>query len=220
MDDGNFRHMQQRQRLLGAIQRFKGLFEPQQQFQRWDQVAPQYVVPDDGLQLAQFSYVARELWPLRSLKEQDRQDLIERINGVLAEIDNDNQIPSWARAPLADGLSRLRFALTHLVFLGHELAISELHNCYLKTIDLEDAIAAQKGGSSLKAIRRALEIIALAGALFCLPHEVGEALEDYQNTILNVLIKSERLPPPQQPRLLPKPVAAKPKLPSEQEGNA
>ena len=205
-DDVEFRHKDQGQRLLRAIDQFKGAFEPAQHGVAWQATLQQNIRADDGLQIAQFSYVARRLWPLRAISEEDRKALIKQINSVLADIESENEFPSWAKAPLVDGLVRLQLALMHLIFIGHDSAIEQLQNLYQRTIVLEDAINAERKGQPIKSIRQTLEIIALVGALFCLPDQAITAFERYQGIYLIAIINSPRMPKPEQ-RLLPKPVA-------------
>ena len=94
-----------------------------------------------GYQLATFSYVARRLWPLRKLSEEDRLDIIKKIEIVLADINKSDDIPGWAKAPLVDGLARMQLTLQHLLFFGYEAAIEELQRLYHRTISVEDIIA-------------------------------------------------------------------------------
>jgi len=218
VDDTEFRHGQQRDRLLHALHRFQGAFDPARQMLPWQQVLSQNVIADDGLQLGVFSYIARRLWPLRRLSEADRQNLIQQIDAVLADMGRNHDVPSWAKAPLVDGLIRLQLSLKHLLFFGYEAAIDDLHNLYQKTIAVEDIVAAEGQGESKqsKSIMQVLGLLAVIGALFCLPNDATTAFERYQGWYLRVVTNSPRLPKPEQ-RLLPAPAAIEAQPPSEEE---
>jgi hypothetical protein len=217
VDEGEFRHQNQRKRLLQAVTNFSRAFEPSQQAAQWQAVLSRDVVADDGLQLAQFSYVARRLWPLRRLAEADRKGIIEKIETVLGDLNKNDDVPDWAKVPLLDGLVRLQLTLRHLIFFGYEAAIEELQNLYQKTISVEDIIATGKSedGKRPKSILQVLNLVALAGALFALPDQTITAFERYQGLYLRAVMNSPRLPKPEQ-RYLPKPAIIEPEEPREQ----
>jgi hypothetical protein len=217
VDETEFRHPNQRNRLLQAVTNLSRAFEPSQQAAPWQATFSRDVIADDGLQLGLFSYVARRLWPLRRLSEADREDLIEKIEGVLVDLDKNDDVPNWAKVPLVDGLVRLQLTLRHLLFFGYEAAIEELQNLYQKAISVEDIIAAGKEedqGRS-KSILLVLNVVALMGALFMLPDQTMTAFERYQGLYLRAVMNSSRLPKLEQ-RYLPKPEVIEPEGPREQ----
>lgn len=217
VEDAEFRHPNQRQRLLNAVANFSRAFDPAQQAAPWQATQSRDVIADDGLQLGLFSYVARRLWPLRRLSEEDRKKLIEQIDGVLSDIDKNEDLPDWAKSPLADGLIRLQLTLKHLLFFGYEAAIDELQNLYQRTISVDDIITTEGGDETKrpKPIMEVLGLIAIIGALFSLPDQTMTAFERYQGLYLRAVMSSNRLPKPEQ-RYLPKPAVIEPEKPAEE----
>lgn len=211
VDEAEFRHKEQRKRLLGAVANLSRAFDPSQQAAPWQATFSRDVIADDGLQLGQFSYVARRLWPLRRLSETDRKALIEKIEEVLANLDKNDDLQGWAKAPLTDGLIRLKLTLRHLLFFGYEAAIEELQHLYQKAISVEDIVSVEdpREGTRLKSILQVLNIVVVAGALLALPDQTMTAFERYQGLYLRAVMNSPRLPKPE-PRYLPKPEVVEP----------
>ena len=198
VDDKEF-NQAKRNRALVAVQRFSGVFTPQQQAQPWQHTLSNVLIEDDALALDWFSTIAKRYQPLRKLNDEDQSKLIEQLDAVLSGIDTNEDIPRWAKEPLAEGLRRLRLILKHIVFFGCETAIDELLGIYHRTQAVEAELlhtAPGKTGAERPTIISVLAFVALAGSLFAMPEDVPKHFNTYKGWLLKVITENSRLPKP------------------------
>lgn len=198
-----------RKRIVQAVNTFAHALRPEQQAQAWQETLS-YIREDDALQLGWFSIIAKRYRPLRRIGDDERNELVGKIDQTLASLKDAKDIPDWARAPLSDGLSRLRFTLQHLVFFGSEVAIDQLMDVYNKTVTIESAIDDDdkplRGSRSKRStINDVLVNLVLVANLFWLADQAATAFERYQGWYLKLIIENPRLPKPET-RLLAAPV--------------
>jgi hypothetical protein len=198
MDDPDFKPAQRRgaQR---AISRFTDAFLPANFATNWTNHVAGHIREEDAEAFEWLSIVARRHEPLRKLTEDDRAALIARIDEAIGSLNADIEIPEWAKLPLGDGLSQLRFVLQHLSFLGCDTAISALVSVHR---DAQAAEAAMFGDVTAKGDKQArskglmdvLGVIALAVTLFNAPDQVATAFERYKGWMLDYISKDHSVP--------------------------
>lgn len=199
-----------RDEVVIATQAFAQLFAPKQLVTAWDSARVTYL-PDANLKtLIWFGQTAKRHQPLRVVDEAERLELIVKIDEVLRDVKEDFSIPDWMKAPLADGLTRLRTILHFFKFFGHEMAIEELLIFNQKIEALRET---QGAGSFLADVQlpnlsKILGITALVGTLFMLPDQAITAYDRYvgwQQRMIALVTQ-----PPAERRLLAPPLAALP----------
>lgn len=209
----------QRKRMIQAVNILAQAFKPEQQVEKWQDTLAACIREDDALHLRWFSIIAKRYRPLRQVNDDERDDLIAKIEQTLLALKDAEDIPDWAKAPLSDGLSRLRFTLQHLVFFGSEEAIDQLLDVYNKTVAIEAAVAntggAREGHSRSATFEKVLNWLVIAATVFWLPDQTLTAFERYQGWYLKVIVENPRLPKPER-RLLAPPVP-EPSVPSPSE---
>ncbi len=191
----------QRRRIIQAVDRFSHALRPEHQTQQWQHTLQNYLIEDDALQLGWFSIVAKRHRPLRRVTEDERAELIAKIDEALAAVEAGQDIPEWAKLPIAEGLRRLRFTLQHLVFFGVESAVDKLLEVYNKTMAIELATGGTPNankipGSGRPTILTVLNCVVLAANLFWLPDQATSAFERYQGWYLKTIVENPRLPKP------------------------
>lgn len=191
---------------LGAVQLFSRLWRPDVFNSQWTGVKQKYLNDNVLFIIEGFSRTAREHKPLRKLTENDRETLLKNLSSLISDIDNDETIPVWAKQPLSDGLSRLQTIVSSLIFFGHDAAIDQIILMHARSSSLQEALIKgepDKYPQGHTKIFRILEVIALAGQLFCLPAESHVAIDTYRTWLLGPVIhnaeqihKQKLLPPP------------------------
>ncbi len=196
--------------VIAATKSFSQLFLPPQLITVWDSTRVS-CLPDAKLKtLTWFGQTARRHRPLRVVSDEERAELIRKIDDAIQELASD-PLSDWTNAPLTDGLLRLRIVLQFFKFFGHEMAIEELLLFNRKVEAVRDI---QQGGQSflgqleLRGFSRILEITVLLGTLFILPDQVVTANDRYAGWMQRLILSSTQIPPER--RLLPPPVAALP----------
>jgi hypothetical protein len=91
---------EQRNRIIRAVKSFSNVLSPSQQVQVWSHTLQHHLKADDGLQLMWFSIIAKRYQPLRRVNEDERAELITKIDEALAAIETGQDIPDWAKLPL------------------------------------------------------------------------------------------------------------------------
>jgi hypothetical protein len=229
----------QRARIVQAVNTFAHVLSPSQQVQAWAHTLQHHLKADDGLQLMWFSIIAKRYQPLRRVTDDERAELITKIDETLAALETGQDIPKWAKLPLSEGLRRLRFMLQHLIFFGCESAIDLLLQIYNKTSAIEAAAMGTRNaestpGSGGPTFLKMLNCIVLAATIFWLPDQATSAFERYQGWYLKVIVENPRLPKPEtlllappmrsdephEPSGLPTEVAIEPTPPSEKRDDA
>ena len=200
----------QRNRIIQAINTLGHAFRPEQQVERWQDTLSTCIRDDDALQFGWFSIIAQRYRPLRQISDDERNELVTKIDHTLATLKDTGDIPDWAKVPLSDGLSRLRFTLKHLVFFGSEAAIDQLLDVYNKTIAIESTIgdggkSTGEGHSETSTMKDLLINLVLVANLFWLPDQTATAFERYNGWYLKLIVENPRLPKPDR-RLLAPPV--------------
>jgi hypothetical protein len=226
----------QRARIIQAVNTFAHVLQPSQQVQPWQHTLQNFLRSDDGLHLAWFSIIAKRYQPLRRVTDDERAELIAKIDEAITSIEAGKDIPEWAKFPLLDGLRRLRFMLQHLLFFGCESAIDLLLEVYNKASAIEGAVdnrpnSAKQAGSSGPTLLTVFNFIVLAANLFWLPDQTTTAFERYQGWYLKTIVENPRLPKPETLLLAPPApadgpsseppaeVAVEPSMPSEKFDN-
>jgi hypothetical protein len=200
----------QRNRIVQAVNTLAHALRPEQQVERWQDTLSNFIRDDDALQLGWFSIIAKRYRPLRQISDEERNELVTKIDQTLSSLKDARDIPDWAKAPLSDGLSRLRFTLQHLVFFGSEAAIDQLLDVYNKTVAIEGAIeggdkSTLESHSKASTIKEVLINLVLVANLFWLPDQTAAAFERYHGWYLKLIVENPRLPKPET-RLLAPPV--------------
>jgi hypothetical protein len=163
--------------------------------------------------------IAKRYRPLRQVDDEERNELVTKIDHTLAALNDAPDIPDWAKVPLSDGLGRLRFTLQHLVFFGSEAAIEQLLDVFNKTVTIESALgdsgkSTREGPSKASTIKEVLINLVLVANLFWLPDQTTAAFERYNGWYLKLIVENPRLPKPER-RLLAPPVPSDvPEVPS------
>jgi hypothetical protein len=188
----------QRQRIVQAINNLANAFRPEEQIARWQDTL-KHIRADDALQFKWFSVIAKRYHPLRRISDDERSELIAKIEQTLLVLKDAKDIPDWAKLPLSDGLNRLRFTLQHLVFFGSEAAIDQLLDLYNKTAAIESALgdapkSTPERRSKASTVFSILNCVVLAANVFWLPDQAGTAFERYQGWYLKLIVENPRLP--------------------------
>jgi hypothetical protein len=211
----------QRGILLSALDQFLGLFRPEHAGGAWSSALKTFIREEDIRAIQGFSRTARDYRPLRRIEKEDRQQLLGKIGAALADMESRNDVPSWAKEPLTDGLRRLQLMVRHLSFFGHSTAIDQIlllrtHTNALKSAMDDSSTPASKGKSRFKAV---LEAIALASTLFSAPHTNAQAYLAYHSFLLGPPAEQLLLPGPTKPNGSPAPgdVEAPPEEPHQAE---
>jgi hypothetical protein len=191
----------QRARIVQAVNTFANVLSPSQQVQTWTHTLQHHLKADDGLQLMWFSIIAKRYQPLRRVTDDERAELIAKIDETLTALETGQDIPRWAKLPLSEGLRRLRFMLQHLIFFGCESAIDLLLQIYSKASAIEATVmgaanAANAPGSGGPTFLTLLNCVVLAASIFWLPDQATSAFERYQGWYLKAVVENPRLPKP------------------------
>lgn len=198
----------QRHRIVQAVNTLALALRPEQQAERWQDTLSNYIRDDDALQLGWFSIVAKRYRPLRQIGDDERGELVTKIDQTITALKDAKDIPDWAKVPLADGLNRLRFTLQHLVFFGSEAAIDQLLEVYNKTAAIESTIgdsekSTREGCSKASTIKEVLINLVLVANLFWLPDQTAAAFERYNGWYLKLIVENPALPKPERKLLAP-----------------
>jgi hypothetical protein len=190
-----------------AVRAFTNLLHPKHASSPWDQMRSTFLPAKNVTALRFFSQTARRYRPLRRIPENERNDILLKMVETIQTVLTDDSLKDWIKPPLIAGLERVYLVLRYLQFFGHEAAIADLFLVHQKFVVVAASVAAQQGIQRGTSIWDALNILAVVGSLFVLPHEAVSALATYQgwtNSFL-AIITSPHTPPDQ--RLLPPPVA-------------
>jgi len=195
----------QRARIVQAINSFSHVLRPEQQSQTWQHTLQQHLKGDDGLHLMWFSIIAKRYQPLRRVTDDERAELIAKIDETVTGLQTATDIPDWAKLPLSEGLRRLRFMLQHLLFFGCEVAIDQLLNIYNKASAIEQSIGRDQSRTAPRSLTllAVLNFVVLAANTFWLPDQATTAFERYQGWYLKLVVENPRLPKPETRLLAP-----------------
>lgn len=206
--------------VVAATQLFSQLFLPQHLTTVWDNNRVTFV-PDANIKtLMWFGQTARRHRPLRVITDEERKNLIEKVDEVLGDL-ADGDISRWAIAPLSEGLLRLRTILQFFEFFGHELAIDELLIFNRKVEAIRDASRSVDGGLGsyeFPTMSKILNISALLGTLFILPDQAVTAYDRYVGWQKRMIESSTQKP--DERLLIAPPRVALPRLPSGRKDEA
>jgi hypothetical protein len=188
--------------VISATSTLAHLFTPAQSMIPWKD-AKQRFIQDNHLRILKwFGPTAKRYKPLRVIKSEEVTSALDKLNEVIEEIETGE--PHWSNAPLINGLQRLQRVLKHLNFFGHEAAIDQILLFSNRTIAIKEAMEKEESLSDQRSIFKVLNIIALIGALFCLPPQAVDAIGRYEDWGLNRAIEAVEshfeqrlLPPPE-----------------------
>lgn len=208
----------QRTRIIQAVNSFANVLRPEQQVQTWQHTVQHYLKADDGLHLMWFSIIAKRYQPLRRVTDDERGELIAKIDETLTALQTAEDIPEWAKPPLSDGLRRLRFMLQHLLYFGCETAIDQLMSVYNRACSVEQTIVTRSGStegrSKSAGLMAVLNCLALAANMFWLPDQATTAFERYQGWYLKMIVENPKLPKSETRLLAPPTLADQPSTPT------
>lgn len=178
-----------RERALQAIDRFSGLFNAAALSRAWETTKGAHVSTDDALYLSFVSVVAKRYKPLRKLEEEERAQLLGKIEEAISSIPASPDIPPWAQEPLLDGLSRLKLVIQKIEFFGVETAITALERVFYDASELQDqfggdATTRSKGTTQSKGesgLMKTLAAVALAVDLLCALPNLDNAYHYFDN---------------------------------------
>jgi hypothetical protein len=210
----------ERTRIVQAVNQFAHVLRPEQQVQAWSHTLQHHLKADDALHLMWFSIIAKRYQPLRKVTDDERVELIAKIDETLTTLAGAPDIPDWAKLPLSEGLRRLRFMLQHLLFFGCEAAIDQILNIYNKASAVEEALGpvhgpTTQGNSKSSTLLAVLSLVVLAANTFWLPDQATTAFERYQGWYLKMVVENPRLPKPKT-LLLAAPTPDEPQAPARQ----
>ncbi len=92
----------------------------------WTQLKASFLREDDIRTLKLFSRTARHYRPLPRVLEEERDQIVKKIDELQHELSVCADLPEWAKEPLREGLGRLRLVVLYFILFGHEEAIDQL----------------------------------------------------------------------------------------------
>ncbi|WP_029585822.1 hypothetical protein [Bradyrhizobium sp. URHD0069] len=198
--------------VVAATKSFAKLFGPGQLVTVWDSTRASCLPEANIRTLMWFGQTARRHRPLRVVSDPERLHLIDKIDDALRALEDD-PLGSWKKAPLKNGLVRLRTVLQYFKYFGHERAIEELLLFDRKMEALNDTDEDPFNALSqpkLPSLRKVLEITALAGTLFILPDQAVTAYDRYVTWTNRMVVTATHQP--SERLLLAPPIATIPRL--------
>ena len=190
--------------IVAASNSFAQLFHPQHLSMGWDDAKKRFLDDARLNSFLWFSPIVREAKPLKRLSNEERDAALNEIAGAITEIEEGSE-SSWLREPLLDGLRPLHFTMKYLHIFGHETAQNEILLLQQKARLFGESDGVISLTQRLP-ILRVLKVVALVGALFCLPHQILTALPHYRDLLLSAVQEAEfkqqrpLLPPPEPSR--------------------
>lgn len=194
-----------REQTLTAIRAFETGFDPRNLVTPWTNFKSNFLKPEYVTALDFFGEVAQRHVSLRVTTEEERRGLIGAIETAIAELDEQAEIPAWARGPLRDGLTRLKLVLQHIRFFGHEAAIEQIGLLAGKATAV-NSHANKEAPARTWRIMKVMHVLAIAAEIFAAPHHAIEAsahykhlYADYVRTYIESTLPRLMLPAPDRP---------------------
>lgn len=169
---GSQRVMERAAKVTSTADRLSHIFLPSGQAAAWTESLGRLSI-SDGLNLANFSPIARAAKPLRLVAPEERDAFIDQVEEAIEEISSAGS-DSWAKAALLREANRLRTTLIHIDFFGHEFAAERTAVLAAKTVEAQRS-PKMTGWSARKTGR----LLAGLAAAFIIPHDVKEATITY-----------------------------------------
>ena len=185
-----------REQTLKSLDHMTQFVSPSRMAQNWNSVKVALFTDDHIGRLESFASTAEKYKPLRKLNDDERQEIVEKIDAVLQQISADqtqfSEIPEWALAPVVEGIQDLRRIILHLRFFGHQAAIDAILNLSIKL----DGIAAsglpsEHKKSVFELVRNTMHIVFFVGEALLLPANAYQGYHVYKDVTLEYIINQK-----------------------------
>lgn len=178
-----------RQDVVSATTHLAHLFTPSYCFMSWKEAKQRFIQESHLRILKWFGPTARRYKPLRMIQAEDAERVQNTIVDLIKEIQDKE--PHWSNAPLINGLQRLQRTLKYLIFFGHEAVIDQIILFSHRVIAIKEETREEgtDGERYLPSILKVLNVIALIGALLCLPDQIVSSVSRYHQWSLNQIIQ-------------------------------
>lgn len=163
-----------------ACSRLRGVFTAPGQSSRWDGIKEKNLRPQHLYTLYKISTELRPLRPLRQLTDQDREEVVRKIDEAASTIRGCGDLDFVVRDHLAQSLDRLQLIFKHFRFFGHAAALNQIATLQRS---VEVAKPAARSVRARAALSAAVIVILAAGDLFALPHNVQEAYPFWEKLV-------------------------------------
>jgi hypothetical protein len=160
-----------------SVANFASIFVPPTANESWQSVNTSKLGAEALRPLKWVSPIIHRHQPIKVLGDEERQQLLTKLDGLLADLPSDESLPVWTREALIDGLQRLELVVRKIRFFGHRVVLG-------RVIELEKIVSvvsareeASPHGNSLMGV---LNVIALVWTLFVLPDQTAPAIQHYR----------------------------------------
>ena len=139
-----------------------------------------------------FASIAEKYHPLKLLDEDQRLEMVEKIDETLNSFDEIEDVPQWAIEPVYDGLQTLKRILMHLRFFGHRAAIDAVLNISGKLEGIASSdLPKQQKKSILEIVRKGMHVVFFVGEVLLLPANAYQGYHIYREVALEHLVSSK-----------------------------
>lgn len=195
--EDRFVRQRMRKQALTSLDHMAAFLRPDQMNKRWDQVKLSLFTDQHISHLESFAAVAEKYRPLRKLSNEERENLVAKLQELLSSADLDLEgVPPWAAAPLKEGVQRLCYILQHFSFFGHQTAIDALLNLAgkVEAVAASDLSSDQKR-SAFEFARKTMHMVFFVGELLLLPANTYQGYQVYKDLALEHFVgkKDEKL---------------------------
>src|ERR1700730_11414057 len=133
-----------------------------------------------------FSQTARKLRPLRLLSEVERTDALHQIAETKKAVSDDGSLQEWEKTFLLSGLDGVERVLKHLIYFGHDEAITRL-------LKLQGAVAIVESKQPQDRPKRpgtlaTLHVLALIVHALMIPVDAKDAIHFYEDEVPKAII--------------------------------